>query len=105
MSEKPREIEVGFLCEDCLTPLPDSPPLAEDFRVRVGRTKRLCPECARKDDLYSQIRTRFIYPPIPIRTCDWTAWVDGYEEDSRYCAFGATEEEAIANLKEQLEDL
>jgi hypothetical protein len=50
-----REIEVGYLCEKCLTPLEDSPPLAKDFRVEVGRTKRLCPTCAEREDLNGHI--------------------------------------------------
>lgn len=44
------------------------------------------------------IRTECIYPPIPIRTNDWLAWVDG-DEETLY-AYGATEMEAITNLLE-----
>lgn len=47
------------------------------------------------------IKTDFVYPPIPIRTCDWLAYVDGNEETD--FAYGATEAEAIANLRESLE--
>ncbi len=44
-----RDVEIGFLCETCLSPLPDSPPLADDWRVPHGRTKRLCAECEEKE--------------------------------------------------------
>ena len=49
-----------------------------------------------------RILTECICPPIPIRTSDWLAWVDG-EEETDY-AHGATEAEAIANLRESLEE-
>ena len=49
------------------------------------------------------IRTEFIYPPIPIRSCDWTAILDDYEPgDPIGC--GTSEIEAIENLLEQLEE-
>lgn len=44
-----------------------------------------------------QVKTENTYPPIPIRTHDWHAWVDGYEEDGFYGA-GRTEREAIEDL-------
>lgn len=47
------------------------------------------------------IRTAFVYPPIPIRTSDWLAWIDGDEEGGH--AYGPTEAEAVANLLELLE--
>jgi hypothetical protein len=50
----------------------------------------------------NKIMTRYINPPIPWRGCDWRAYVDGDEEG--YCGYGATEEEAIKNLKGWLED-
>jgi hypothetical protein len=46
--------------------------------------------------------TSFIYPPIPIRTCDWCAYVDGNEEGK--VGWGETEEEARQDLLEQLND-
>jgi hypothetical protein len=46
-----RTVETGFLCEKCLEPLPDSPPLTDDWRVPVGRTKRLCLTCTEKEPL------------------------------------------------------
>ena len=45
------------------------------------------------------IKTSFDYPPIPIRSMDWSAWYDGYEESGPY-GHGATEAEAIADLKD-----
>lgn len=47
------------------------------------------------------IRTEFICPPVPIRSCDWMAWVDGDEEGGH--AYGPTEAEAVENLLEWLE--
>lgn len=49
------------------------------------------------------IRTTFVNPPIPIRTSDWCACVEGHEEDGPY-GWGRTEAEAIADLEEKLED-
>lgn len=49
-----------------------------------------------------KIRTSFDYPPIPIRDVDWSAVTDDYEP-GHPIGRGATEEEAIADLKEQLE--
>jgi len=53
------------------------------------------------------IITTYIYPPIPIREFDWCAVTDNYDgaEDS-HCpiGYGRTEEEAIADLLEQIEE-
>lgn len=46
-----------------------------------------------------RIKTIHEYPPIPIRTFDWCAYRDGYEEYGNY-GWGRTEEEAIADLLE-----
>lgn len=43
------------------------------------------------------IQTDFIYPPIPIRSMDWTA----FRDPERRAGYGATEAEAIADLLEQ----
>jgi hypothetical protein len=48
------------------------------------------------------IRTTFIHPPIPMRQFDWVAYYDGQEPDGP-TGWGRTEEEAIADLKEQAE--
>jgi hypothetical protein len=44
--------------------------------------------------------TKYDPPPIPIRTNDWSAWVDGQEEWGS--GFGLTESDAINNLEELL---
>ena len=49
------------------------------------------------------IMTECICPPIPIRDCDWVAWIAGREEDGPH-GYGKTEQEAIADLHEQLEE-
>jgi hypothetical protein len=51
----------------------------------------------------TKIRTNYDWPPIPIRSHDWSAWVDGREEDGPY-GHGSTEEEAIADLKEKMDE-
>ena len=43
-----------------------------------------------------KIITRNVYPPIPDRRYDWTAYRDGEEE---HAGWGATEAEAIADLE------
>jgi len=49
-----------------------------------------------------KIITSHIYPPIPLRQFDWCAWYDGREEGLQ--GWGATEEQAIADLIENTED-
>lgn len=56
-----------------------------------------------------RIHTSFDFPPIPVRNMDWSAVTDNYDgaEDSStrgQIGRGATEQEAIADLLEQLED-
>lgn len=60
-----------------------------------------------------KIVTSFDYPPIPIRNMDWSAIdADTYDCDCAQDGFftncpighGATEEEAIADLLQQIED-
>lgn len=43
--------------------------------------------------------TSHIYPPIPDRSHDWCAYVEGDEEAGKY-GYGATEEEAVADFIE-----
>jgi hypothetical protein len=47
------------------------------------------------------IHTHYVFPPIPDRSWDWAAWIDGQEEGPY--GSGATEAEAIASLKELME--
>lgn len=59
-----------------------------------------------------KIHTTHEYPPIPIRSMDWSAVTDDYDVDCDGDGFfstspvgrGPTEEAAIADLLEQLED-
>lgn len=48
-----------------------------------------------------KIVTRHEFPPIPIRSFDWTAHYDGHEEGDY--GFGRTEQEAINDLVENCE--
>lgn len=47
----------------------------------------------------TKIITRYVYPPIPTRCFDWCAFRDG--DDGIPCKYGwgATEAEALADLK------
>jgi len=47
------------------------------------------------------IKTSFVYPPIPKRDFDWEAYFDGYEPGDAL-GYGATEEEAIADLLDKV---
>lgn len=55
-----------------------------------------------------KIRTTYEYPPIPDRSMDWSAidddTYDGAEDSHCPIGRGATEAEAIADLKQQIED-
>jgi hypothetical protein len=52
------------------------------------------------------IKTHFDYPPIPIRSFDWSAIDDDTYDGTPYCPIGCgeTEKAAIADLLEQLEE-
>lgn len=49
------------------------------------------------------IVTTYICPPIPTRAFDWTATQDGYEPGDPI-GYGRTQQEAIDDLLDQLED-
>lgn len=92
----------------------------EDFCLIHGREHMrgghgpipYCARCEREAD--HNIHTSYDHPPIPIRTMDWSATLDGYDpgepdENGTYhggdaIGRGATEKEAIADLKAQLEE-
>ena len=50
-----------------------------------------------------KIRTEHVFPPIPIRDWDWAAWDDDTYDGEGCIGRGATEQEAIEDLKSQLE--
>ena len=51
------------------------------------------------------IKTEHICPPIPIRSMDWCAYDDdSYEGPGSKIGRGATEQEAIDDLMEQIGD-
>jgi len=50
-----------------------------------------------------KIITRYIRPPIPDRRFDWEAVTDNYDPGSPI-GYGRTEEEAKADLLEQIEE-
>lgn len=49
------------------------------------------------------IITKYDQPPIPPRQFDWTAVEDNYDLDSPI-GYGRSEQEAIADLQQQIED-
>jgi hypothetical protein len=51
-----------------------------------------------------KIITDFVYPPIPDRRWDWSAYRDGYEPGEPLGS-GPTEQTAIDDLLQQEEDL
>jgi hypothetical protein len=56
-----------------------------------------------------KITTSFVYPPIPLRQFDWCAYdddsYDGALDAGPQCVgYGRTEEEAIADFREQWEE-
>ncbi len=50
------------------------------------------------------IKTEHVYPPIPHRGNDWCAWIEDSDEETRICGWGATEEDAITDLRMLLDD-
>ncbi len=53
--------------------------------------------------LERKIITTFVYPPIPVRDCDWQAHYDGDEPNDdghMRVGRGRTEQDAINDLKE-----
>jgi hypothetical protein len=75
--------------------------LARFVAQKLGSRRR----CAMKP---ANIRTWFEYPPIPIRSFDWGAMVDDGSCDCPEChppiGWGTTEQEAVADLMEQIEE-
>ena len=45
-----------------------------------------------------RIITSYVYPPIPVRDCDWCAWFDDEGEEAANYGWGRTEDEAINDL-------
>jgi hypothetical protein len=55
----------------------------------------------------AKIVTDFWMKPIPIRQFDWSAYRDGDEPDddgNMMIGYGATEQDAIDDLRDQMED-
>ncbi len=50
------------------------------------------------------IVTSYWAKPIPMRQFDWSAWFEGTEDEGMPLGYGRTEAEAIADLKEQVEE-
>lgn len=82
----------------------------------LAPTPRLCAECicmpgwvndttlrGMLDPNLRKIVTVHVYPPIPLRTMDWCAYYDGTEETGHY-GWGATEFEAVADLRANYPD-
>jgi hypothetical protein len=80
--------------DDCPTCRPDTccHPQNSDERAEMQSIEK-----------YGRIDTRYDHPPIPIRSLDWSATTEYYTPGGPV-GHGATEEEAIADLKQQLDD-
>lgn len=50
-----------------------------------------------------KIVTNFVFPPIPVRSMDWSAVDNDTYDYDQPIGWGATEQEAIADLLEQFE--
>jgi hypothetical protein len=50
------------------------------------------------------IKTEYVYPPIPVRDLDWQACVEGWEPGDPI-GVGATEKAAIADLMDQMGEI
>lgn len=48
------------------------------------------------------IKTNFDYPPIPNRNFDWSAWIEGTEDEDMLCGHGSTRDQAAADLLQQI---
>jgi hypothetical protein len=77
-----------------------APPYRADDKSYHSRTRRPLPSPPKVE--MPKIKTRFINPPIPIRSFDWEATRDGYDKGDPI-GFGRTEELAKADLLEQEE--
>jgi hypothetical protein len=52
-----------------------------------------------------KIRTEHVFPPIPVRQFDWSAVDDDtYDGHGSPIGYGRTEQEAVADLLEQMEE-
>lgn len=80
--------------DDCPTCRPDTydHPQNSDERAEMESIEK-----------YGRIDTRYDHPPIPIRSRDWSATTEYYAPGGPI-GHGATEEEAIADLKQQIDD-
>ena len=50
------------------------------------------------------IVTRYDPPPIPVRRFDWSAIDDDTHDEGRPVGYGRTEQEAVEDLMEQIEE-
>lgn len=52
-----------------------------------------------------RIRTEYVFPPIPVRTCDWSAVDDStYDGEGSAIGWGPTEAAATDDLLSQIQD-
>jgi hypothetical protein len=81
-------------CDDCME---------EALNVIASEAAGMATPADRQVLAAARIRTSCIYPPIPSREYDWSAWVDGHEESRS--GYGPTREAAIFDLIEQLKEV
>lgn len=79
--------------------------IAEPLRSILNRATPAVPDCPMWRGI--KIKTSYDYPPIPVRDCDWHAVTDNYDgadDCNDPIGYGATEQAAIDDLIQQLED-
>lgn len=63
---------------------------------------------AMENEMTTKIITAYVFPPIPYRGNDWCAYSDDYDgapdAGPQMVGWGATEAEAVADLKQQIEE-
>lgn len=63
-----------------------------------------CDDCEGDGTTVVRVQTEHVYPPIPDRSCDWSAIDSDHYDEGEPIGRGATEQEAIDDLISQLEE-
>ena len=71
--------------------------------MAIGKHGYVAPPPPRLLPPPSVIRNEFVYPPIPDRSHDWLAFLEGREEDTRFYGWGRTGEAARGELAAAME--
>ena len=85
----------------CLSEQPQGIRPGPNAPIRVESDPK-CPLCGGEGVL--AVKTSFDPPPIPVRTSDWSAWVEGTEDENMAIGYGGDVGAAVENLMCQLEE-